>query len=305
MFESAAIHAIREVHGGERMIKAVKDRVWAFDAEWVPDLLAGRLLYDIPEDVSDPEAIMRVMWEKGGATEEDPTPFLKLVQCRVVSIAAVERRVKTNGEIVVHLLSLPRDPADENERLESSVLGTFLDAIGEHRPQLVGYNSQQSDLSIFVQRGMVLGLRAAGFSRRPEKPWEGIDYFARGSDWNIDLRDVLAGFGRGIPSLHELAVQAGVPGKMEVDGNEVARLWLEGRYAEIVAYNEYDALTTYLVWLRVAHFAGHFSKTEYAEEQQRLRALVERESESSERAHLRAYLEEWDRLSARISAQPR
>jgi len=40
-------------------------------------------------------------------------------------------------------------------------------------------------------------------------------------------------------------------GKMDVDGEEVAFLWLDGKLNEIVAYNEFDALTTYLVWLRV------------------------------------------------------
>ncbi len=40
-------------------------------------------------------------------------------------------------------------------------------------------------------------------------------------------------------------------GKMNVDGEGVAFLWLDGKLNEIVAYNEFDALTTYLVWLRV------------------------------------------------------
>ena len=285
------------------MIKNVKDRVWAFDAEWVPDPLAGRLLYGVPDEEQDVEAVLRTMWERGGATEQDPTPFLKLVQCRVVSIAAVERRQKRGGEVSLHLMSVPRDPEDPAARRESNVLSTFLEAVGEHRPQLVGFNSQQSDLSIFVQRGLVLGIQAAGFSKRPDKPWEGIDYFARGSDWNVDLRDVLGGFGRASPSLHELAVQSGIPGKMDVDGNQVARLWLEGRYAEIVAYNEFDALTTYLVWLRVAHFAGHFSSQEYAEEQRLVRALIE--TEAPARPHLRTYLAEWERLQKRIGADAR
>lgn len=285
------------------MIKCVKDRVWAFDAEWVPDPTAGRLLYGVPDDVTDPETVMRVMWERGGATPEDPTPFLKLIQCRVVSVAVVERRVKTDGEVTLHLMSLPRDPDDPQERSESRLLGTFLDALGEHRPQIVGYNSSQSDITIFVQRGAILGLRAAGFSRRPDKPWEGVDYFARGSDWNVDLRDALGGFGRIAPSLHELAVLSGIPGKMDVDGNQVARLWLEGRHAEIVAYNEFDALTTYLVWLRVAHFAGHFTTEQYAIEQQRVRDLLD--LEEPKRGHLTRYRVEWDRLAGRLAGEVR
>jgi len=32
------------------MFKTIKNRVWAFDAEWVPDPVAGRVLYKLPAD---------------------------------------------------------------------------------------------------------------------------------------------------------------------------------------------------------------------------------------------------------------
>ncbi len=276
------------------MFKTVTDRVWAFDAEWVPDPTAGRLLYGVPDEVTDPAEVLDAMWLAGGATEEDPTPFLKTVVCRVVSIAAVERRVEPGGEITLRLMSLPRDPADDAQATEVGVVGTFLDAVGRYRPQLVGFNSGQSDLKILVQRGVILGLRAAGFCSRPDKPWEGIDYFARSAEAHVDLRDVLGGWGKGTPSLHELAVLSGIPGKMDVDGNQVAGLWLAGELQRIVDYNELDAVTTYLVWLRVAHFAGHFTAAEYAEEQQRVRDLLV--TLGQEKANLCEFLAEWERL---------
>jgi predicted PolB exonuclease-like 3'-5' exonuclease len=281
------------------VIKGVAERVWAFDLEWVPDPLAGKLLRGVPESASDAEAL-EAMWLAGGASEDDPTPFLKTVLCRIVSVAVVERRERGPEEpALLNLLSLPRDPASEAERTEASLVGTFLEALGRHRPQLVGYNSQDSDLKILIQRAIVLGLQAAGFARRPDKPWEGVDYFARNSEWNVDLKEIVGGWGKSVPSLHEIAVQSGIPGKMGVDGNDVAAMWLAGRHAEIVAYNEMDALTTYLVWLRLAHFAGHFAHDEYAAEQGLVRALVEREIASG-KSHLGRYLVEWDRLTARI-----
>jgi len=278
------------------VIKNVQSRVWAFDVEWVPDPLAGRLLYDVPASASGPAEIMQAMWQAGGATPEDPTPFLKTVLCRIVSIAAVERRVHSDGQILLNLMSLPRNVDDPEQTPETQVVGKFLDALGECRPQLVGFNSIPSDLKILVQRGLILGLRAEGFCQRPDKPWEGIDYFARGSEWNVDLKDILGGFAKVVPSLHELAVQSGIPGKMDVDGNQVAQLWLDGELRRIVQYNEFDALTTYLLWLRLAHFAGHFTHDEYAAEQQHVRDLLESERKHPERAHLGLYLEEWDRL---------
>jgi hypothetical protein len=66
-----------------------------------------------------------------------------------------------------------------------------------------------------------------------------------------------------------------------------------------VAYNEFDALTTYLVWLRVAHFGGHFTSQEYATEQELVRELILSEIENG-KIHLKKYLEEWNRLKERI-----
>jgi hypothetical protein len=69
----------------------------------------------------------------------------------------------------------------------------------------------------------------------------------------------------------------------------------------IVAYNELDALTTYLVWLRMAHFSGRFSTQGYELEQERVRDLLLRESEGGRKPHLVRYLDEWQRLTAEIS----
>jgi predicted PolB exonuclease-like 3'-5' exonuclease len=284
------------------MFKAVHDRVWAFDCEWVPDPVAGRILHGIPDSVTEPRDVLEVMWQAGGASDEDPTPFLKTILCRVVAISAVERRVRSDGRVALHLVSLPRDPADPEDVHEAAVVGSFLEAIGKHKPQLVGFNSIDSDLRILIQRAVVLGLRAAPFARRPDKPWEGVDYFARQNDWNVDLKQLLGGWGRAVPSLHEAATLSGIPGKMEVDGNQVAELWLAGDLPKIVHYNQFDALTTYLLWLRVAHFGGHFTSEEYALEQESLRNLVEKLASEPAGAHLRSYLEEWDRLSAAVRA---
>ncbi len=79
------------------MFKRVHERVWAFDAEWVPDPHSGRMVYDLPESM-EPAQVAEEMWRRGGATEEDPRPYLKTVLCRIVSIAMVGRRVE-DGEV--------------------------------------------------------------------------------------------------------------------------------------------------------------------------------------------------------------
>jgi len=276
------------------MFRFVHNKVWAFDVEWVPDPATGRLLYDLPEVVSD-EEVMHEMWKQGGATEEEPMPYLKTVLCRVVSISVLTRHVH-NGEVKLNLISLPRDPNDPSQISEAHIVETFLNAIGTHKPQLIGFNSHAADLKILVQRGVAKGIQAAEFSKRPGKPWEGIDYFIRGSNWHIDLMEILGGWGKSTPSLHEMVTACGIPGKISLEGYEVAPLWLKGEIGKIIAYNEFDTLTTYLLWLRLAHFGGFFDTEQYESESGLLREFVSKEAETSERSYLKDYLTEWQRL---------
>lgn len=285
------------------MFKSVKDQIWFFDCEWVPDPKAGRLLYNLPSSVSD-EEVLKEMWSRGGATEDNPQPFLKTVVCRVVSVAALMRKVAPASanlpeeeRVKLHLLWLPRDLEDAESRSEASIVGTFINAVGKCKPQLVGFNSRASDLKILFQRAVINGISAPEFCSRPDKPWEGVDYFSKDSDWNVDLMDCLGGWsGRGAPSLHEVAVLSGIPGKMDVSGDDVASMWMSGRWREIVEYNCYDALTTYLVWLRMAHLGGYISDEEYETEQMVFTNMLIEEAEKPGLAFLLKYLNEWNRL---------
>jgi 3'-5' exonuclease len=276
------------------MFRTLAPHVLAFDCEWVPDAALGRVLYELPEALGEAES-WQEMWRQGGATEDEPRPYLKTVLCRVASIAGVLRSVE-DGQPTLRLFSLPKDPSPAEPPDEVEIIRPFLTAVGKRCPQLVGFNSHDADLRILVQRGVALGIPAPEFCHRPDKPWEGIDYFARSSEWNLDLKDVLGGWGRSSPSLHEMATAAGIPGKLELQGTDVADLWLARDFRRIVAYNELDAFTTYLLWLRVAHFAGFFSSDQYAREQARFRALLEQERESRDAPHVAAYLDAWDRL---------
>ena len=280
------------------MFKSVQKTVWAYDVEWVPDPDAGRTLLDLPDELTDEEVVQR-MWTRGGATEDAPMPYLKTVMCRIVSIVALQRRQHDDGRVSLDLLSLPRNVHDPGQCDEATMIGTFLDAAGRLCPQLVGYNSADADLKILIQRAVVHGLQASAFCARPDKPWEGVDYFARDSEYNIDLMRIVGGWGRSTPSLHEMASLSGIPGKMDVDGNAVAVLWLQGEHQRIVDYNECDALTTYLLWLRVAYLAGKFSSVQYQEEQERVRHLLKTLSADPEKGHLTRYLQEWERLTSR------
>jgi predicted PolB exonuclease-like 3'-5' exonuclease len=285
------------------MFRTVKDHLWAFDVEWVPDPKAGRVLYDLPPDLSDAD-VMAEMWKRNGATEENKFPFLKTALCRVVSIAAVQRKVR-GADVELNLLWLPRNTDDPEQCDERTIIGTFLQAVGRHRPQIVGFNSHGSDLRILVQRGVILGLSQPEFCVRPEKPWEDGDYFAaKNNETSVDLMEIVGGWGTRAVSLHEVAKLSGIPGKFETQGEQVAHLWLAGKWREIVQYNCFDALTTYLLWLRVANFAGRFNAQTYEDEQENVRQLIMSLADKVEGDYLTRYFDEWERLHALANHRP-
>lgn len=278
------------------MFKNLFDKVWAFDIEWVPDPLAGRLLYGLEDEGLSEREVIERMWAEGGATDADPRPFLKTVVSRIVSIVVVQRKFE-RGAVQLDLLTLPRDASDPAQTSEGHMLRTFLNAVGEHQPQLVGFNSYDADIKILIQRSIVNGISAPGFNDRPNKPWEGNDYYVRGQDCHVDIKQIVSGWGKGTPSLNELATLSGIPGKFEMDGDAVAETWLAGDHQSIINYNECDAVTTYLLFLRVAHFGGKLTQGQYLQEVELVRELLEREGAHPGKEHLIRYQEKWDRIT--------
>lgn len=279
------------------MFKFTHNRIWFWDAEWAGCPDTGRRLLGLHDSVPDRQVI-EALWRYSGATESEPKPYLKTALCRVLSIAVLERR-SGDGPVALKLMSLPkRDALSSPEKV---ILQSFLDGLGNVRPQICGYNSVEADMPAIIQRAAACGVHAPGACRRPDKPWEGVDYFAKYSDWHVDLRTVLGGFGKASPKLNELAAAFRIPGKMETSGADVAELYLAGEIGKIIDYNELDALTTYLVWLAVASLAGHVTPGARQAEHLACIDLLQRGARAGA-AHLGAFLTEWCRLAPEVAA---
>ncbi len=269
------------------------ETLWAFDAEWVPDPATGRRVLDLPKEMPDDEVTDR-LWAYGGATEADPRPYLKTILCRVVSVAAVIRTVK-HGEVHHRLYALPEGP----EALpEDELLRRFLVAMGDKKPQLVGFNSRDADLPILVQRAMVHRLSIPGLGRSADK-WAKDDFFDRYGNQHVDLREITGAWGKASSTLHELATACGIPGKLGTDGKSVIDLWRAGDVTGIVRYNQFDALTTFLVWLRAMTLSGHLSPEQMAAEEASIRALVQQKAALD--PAFGVFLEGWDRLGGLLT----
>jgi predicted PolB exonuclease-like 3'-5' exonuclease len=267
-----------------------------FDLEWVPDAAAARRLYELPGDVSEAAAIERMWKETKGYSEECQRPFVKYLFSRVVSIAFLSRRtVLRDGvrQVDFALNSLPKLPLEDKAVDEAYIIERFLYFIGERNPNLVGYNSSESDLQVLVQRGLIHEVTAPRFCERPPKPWEGRDYFYRYSEEHLDLLKLFSN-GNMKPRLDELAKLCGFPGKFDINGEDVVDLWLEGDLGKIVEYNQIDTLNTYLLWLRVVRFCGKIREEEYSDELFAFRDFLERESAKPHMRHAGEFLDKWE-----------
>jgi predicted PolB exonuclease-like 3'-5' exonuclease len=278
----------------------IHDPVWFFDLEWVPDAAGAMRLYGLPPETTELEAMERIWQEtKGYDPAECPRPFVKYLFSRVVSIAFLSRRIsfvdgERHAEFAIN--SLPKLPFVEDSVDEGEIIGKFLHWVGVRDPQLVGFNSTESDLQVLVQRGIVNEVRAETFCSRPNKPWEGRDYFdSRNSEAHIDL---IQKFSRGAmaPRLNDLAKLCGFPGKIDLAGDQVVDMWLAGEIGKIVEYNQIDTLNTYLIWLRVMNFCGKISEEEYFTEQEDFRSFLENAAQSETAQHIRRFLERWETI---------
>src|SRR5215831_16937963 len=272
----------------------IYDKVWFFDLEWVPDADAARLLLGEPDDISEADAF-RALWRSAGGSEGKPRPFLKYLYSRIVSIAVLMRCVKYDGpeaRVEFHLKSLPKLPALKEECDEGELICEFLEQLGKHKPQLVGFNSQESDVQVLIQRGIINQISAPMFCERPRDRWDKNDYFAR---WDNEFHlDLLKLFSTGAmkPKLDDMAKLCGFPGKIDIDGQQVADLWLAGELNKIIEYNQIDALNTYLIWLRVVYFCGKMNERQYDTEIESFRAFLASEAESG-KAHVQQFLDKW------------
>lgn len=269
-----------------------------FDLEWVPDAAGAKRLFDLPDDTSELDA-MQALWEHSPQynVETNPRPFLKYMFSRVVSIAFLSRKSSFNSDrdrvIEFSLNSLPRLPLESDDVDEAAIIDRFLYFVGERRPQLVGFNSAESDLQVLIQRGIIKEITAPAFNQRPNKPWEGPDYFdSRNSEAHLDLLKKFSGYGMS-PRLDELAKLCGFPGKIDVRGDQVTDLWLAHDLTKIVEYNQIDTLNTYLVWLRLVYFVGLIKEEDYINEQEQFREFLESETEKPEKAFLADFLAKW------------
>ncbi len=222
-------------------------RYWmVFDIETVPDPRMGRRWLRLDAGVSD-SAVRRQMAEARKEQTGGQSEFLKPPFHQVVAISAA--LIDDSG--VIRRLGPLGDVLDG----EAVLLRDFFQVIDELAPRLVGWNTSGFDLPTLLYRAIAHGIATPGFYKIGE-PYHG--YRKRyDEESHLDLMDVLSGYGASARvSLDEMALMMGVPGKLDVDGQDVVNLFESGQIERIRQYCSHDVLTTTLIFMHYAHHRG-------------------------------------------------
>lgn len=295
------------------MIYADKRDIFiAWDIETIPCVHTWQTLHGSSTQSSEKELMERIWSEYRTDDDSDDQPFVPdLFLHRVLSMSCVVRGIDEDGQRRLFLRSFPGEVLSPESFDERATIESFchLLAARDIPPKLIGYNSLHFDISVVLRRSLLLGLKLPRLADIPEAPWKGADYLSRAGKHHIDLLDVLKGGSRNsVGSLDKIATLLGIPGKLDTEegtqltGLEVANLWLTketNQLKRIIAYNECDALTTYLVFLALGR-SSLFDQKEFLAEQEAVQTLIETEiSTRKEASHLELFLQTWEGTAKR------
>lgn len=254
--------------------------VLVFDIETIPDIQAGRRLYDF-EGLSDTEAADALFQMR--REETNGSDFLRLHFQRIAAISILHRQ---GDELkVCSLGDLDADEAD--------IVSRFFKGIARYEPTLVSWNGSGFDLPVLHYRALFHGIAAPNYWETGEhnQAYRWNNYLNRYHERHCDVMDVIAGYqARANAPLDQIATILGFPGKMGMSGAKVWTAYCDGELKAIRDYCETDVLNTYLVYLRFELMRGHLTPTQLDNEY----ALIKRFLAKSDEAHFQQFLETWE-----------
>lgn len=253
--------------------------LFVFDIETVPDVDAGRKLYQL--EGLDDESVAKAMFQlRRQATGE--SDFLRHYLQRVVAISVV---LRTQDRFKVWSLGT-------KESSEQELIQRFFDGIEKYTPTLVSWNGGGFDLPVLHYRALIHQVQAPKYwdVGDDDRDFRYNNYIGRFHWRHTDLMDVLAGYqARAVAPLDDIATLLGFPGKMGMSGDKVWDSYCQGNLDGIRNYCETDVLNTYLVYLRFQLMRGLMDIERYQQEC----TLIRHNLEAENKAHLHEFLQAW------------
>ena len=234
-----------------------------FDIETIPDLDYGKQFLNL--DGLEEADIGRAMFFQ--QLQKTGTEFLPLNLHKIIAISVL---TDARGDLEVESLG-------SKESSEQSIIQLFYDLVGANENCLVTWNGLLFDLPVLNYRALFNRVDAASY-------WQN-------ELWHIDLKDVLANHNaKAQGSLDSVAKGLNLPGKLDVSGDQVWDLYLEGRVEDIRNYCEHDVLNTYLIFI---HYQAMIGKITNKELSSRIHSLKQFLS-NTEKQHFQLFLSAWE-----------
>ena len=230
--------------------------ILVFDLETVPDVDGIRKLNALPAELPDADVAEGDAQSLRAATGSDfPPHYLH----KVVAIACALRR---GDDLKVWSVG-------ERDETEADLIRRFFEGVEKFTPQLVSWNGGGFDLPVLHHRAMIHGVSAPRYWDwgDHDREFKFNNYLNRYHTRHVDLMDVLAQFQpRANAPLDAMAKLCGFPGKLGMDGSEVAAAIARGGIDDVRRYCETDVLNTYLLYQRFRLLRGELTAGAYAAE---------------------------------------
>ncbi len=261
--------------------------LFVFDIETIPDLKSARnLLGNEIEESKLGEALTQYHLDITGGKNS----FIRQLFHQVVAISFLEAEIHQDDEGgEYYVLKDIRSGGKVSSSEKELVQGVF-QYLSTLKARLVSFNGRSFDLPVLKYRAMHYGVQAKWVYQSGDK-WN--SYNSRYShDWHCDLLDVLSDYGVSAKiKISEICALLGLPGKIDVDGSQVAELYSQNKIEEIREYCELDVVNTYLIYLRYMHHTGKLSNNSYDACVEDLVAFLQ--SKAEEKKNFSLFLDEW------------
>ncbi len=250
--------------------------ILVFDIETVPDIEAGRRLYNL-HNLSDEDtanALFALRRAKSG-NEFLPHYLQKIVAISLVLSQGAHLKVWSLGD----------EHSDEKDLIQR-----FFSGIDKYTPTLVTWNGSGFDLPVLHYRALLHGVSAPTYWEAGEnqQSFRWNNYLNRFHYRHLDLMDILAAYqNKAFAPLDEIATMLGFPGKMGMSGAKVWEEYCSGQLKRIRDYCETDVLNTYCIYLRFELMRGIFTQVDYEKAIQHLRSYLQTEADQT---HLQEFL---------------
>lgn len=250
--------------------------ILVFDIETIPDVEAGRKLYDLG-GLSDEDTAKALFALRRAKVGHD---FLPHHLQKVVAISLV-----MSSPNHIKVWSLGEEESDEKE-----LISRFFTGLDKHVPTLVSWNGNGFDLPVLHYRALLHGISASTYweAGDNQQAFRWNNYLNRFHYRHLDVMDVLAAYqNKAFAPLDEIASMLGFPGKMGMSGSKVWENYLSGNLKGIRDYCETDVLNTYCVYLRFELMRGVLNEMDYSHAIERLKHYL---SGEATKPHLQEFL---------------